>query len=190
MQTEKIQIKLFTREPDVPLEPFVEVFHRWIKDETLEDEVLVDVADYSHVANGPGILLTGHGSDYYLDQGEGRPGLLYSRKRGAPPPAERLADAFRRTFRAARLLEREARLPTGFGFRTDELLFRIPDRLVARNDEETRGRFQPELTRLLDRMYAGSAFDVARYGTAKQPFTLRVVATGAPDLDTLFDRLA
>ncbi len=190
MQTEKLQLKLFTRQDDVPLEPVVKVFHRWIREGTLDDEVLIDVTDYSHVHHGPGILLTGHGADYYLDQAEGRPGLLFSRKRAGLPPEQRLADAFRRTLRAARLLESEAGLSPGFAFRTDELLFRVPDRLVARNDEETRARFQPELTSFLERLYAGSAFDVARYGSAKQPFTLRVVASDAPSLDTLRSRLS
>jgi len=190
MLTEKIQIKLFTRQPEVPLAQFTKVFHGWIKDESLDDEVLVDVVDYSHVPNGPGIVLIGHGSDYYLDQGEGRPGLLYSRKRAAPPPEDRLLDAFRRTFRAARLLEREVNVPGGFGFRTDELLLRIPDRLLARNDEESQARLQPALTPLLERLYHGSTLDIARHGTPKMPFTLRVLAGGAPDLDTLLDRAA
>ncbi len=190
MQIEKMQVKLFTRQTDVPLAPVVEIFHRWIRDETLEDEVLVDVADYSHVPNGPGIFLAGYGSDYYFEQSEGRPGLVCSRKRAGPPAQERLVDVFRRVLRAARLMEREVSWPGGLGFRTDELLFRIPDRLVARNDEETQARFQPELTRLLERLYAGSSFDVARHGTAKQPFTLRVVVTQAPGLDALCDRVA
>ena len=56
------------------------------------------------------MVLIGHGADYFMDEGEGRLGLLYNRKRAEPPPAERLADAFRRTVHAARLLEADPAL--------------------------------------------------------------------------------
>jgi hypothetical protein len=171
------------------LESVVKVFHDWIKNDTLAGEVLVDVADYSHVEHGPGILLTGHGSDYYLDLAEGRPGLLYARKRAAPPPERRLADALFRTLRAAQLLERALGPSGGLTFRTDELLFRVPDRLVARNDEETRDRIQPQLEAFLGEIYPGRPLDIARYGTAKQPFTLRVIAPDAPEVQTLLERV-
>ena len=79
MQSPKIQVKYFTQEP-VELEHFVPVFHRWIRDRVLDDMV-IDVADYAHVHHGPGIVLIGNAVDYFMDQGEGRLGLLYSRKR-------------------------------------------------------------------------------------------------------------
>ena len=45
---------------------------------------MIDVANYAHVPKGPGVALIGHGTDYFIDEGEGRLGLLYNRKRGAP----------------------------------------------------------------------------------------------------------
>ncbi|HEV8246140.1 MAG TPA: hypothetical protein VGP93_10250, partial [Polyangiaceae bacterium] len=78
MESPKIQVKYFAVEP-IALEHFVPVFHRFIRDHVL-DELLIDVADYAHVHHGPGVVLVGHAADYYMDQGEGRLGLLYSRK--------------------------------------------------------------------------------------------------------------
>ena len=74
---------------------------------------MIDVANYAHVPKGPGVVLIGHGSDYFIDEGEGRLGLLHSRKRGAPDAGDRLADAFRRTLHAASLLEATPRWPPG-----------------------------------------------------------------------------
>src|SRR5690606_5668475 len=90
-------------------EKFVPVFHRWIRDDVL-DELVIDVADYTHVPEGPGVVLVGHGSDYYVDLAENRPGLLYSRKRDLPEGANLIDDALRRALNAVRLLEEEAGL--------------------------------------------------------------------------------
>src|SRR5258708_1266009 len=57
----------------------VKVFHRWIK-ETVCPELLIDVAEYSHVPAGPGVLLIAHEANYSFDNRENRIGLLYNRK--------------------------------------------------------------------------------------------------------------
>ncbi|MFW5924626.1 MAG: hypothetical protein ACOCV4_00580 [Myxococcota bacterium] len=190
MASERVQVKLYAQDPSaVELDKFVPVFHRWIRDSAL-DELVIDVADYQHVHQGPGILLVGHGSDYYLDEGEGRPGLLYSRKRDFEGDgAARLADAFRRALRACQLLQQEADLE-GLRFGTGEMLLRIPDRLNAPNTDETFEAAKPELEKVLARLLEGTAFAITREGTERQPFTVRIRAEGAPDVDTLLSRLA
>ncbi|RMH11568.1 MAG: hypothetical protein D6698_16165, partial [Gammaproteobacteria bacterium] len=40
-------------------EKVVEIFHRWVQGQVLP-LVLIDVADYTHVPNGPATLLVGH----------------------------------------------------------------------------------------------------------------------------------
>ncbi|MFW6050227.1 MAG: hypothetical protein ACODAU_03575 [Myxococcota bacterium] len=190
MASERVQVKLYARDPSaVELEKFVPVFHRWIRDGLL-DEPVIDVADYQHVHEGPGILLVGHGSDYYLETRENRPGLLYSRKRGfeGDGPA-RLADAFHRALKACRLLEQDDSLP-GLEFGTGELLVRIPDRLNAPNTDETFEALRPELEEVLGRFLGGTAFTAEREGTEREPFTVRIRAEGAPDVETLLSRLS
>ena len=76
-------------------------------------------------------MLIGHGADYFLDEGEGRPGLLHNRKRAGLAPAERLGDLARRTLHAASLLEKDLALTGKVKFATNELLFRVNDRLAA-----------------------------------------------------------
>ena len=119
---------------------------------------MIDVANYAHVPKGPGVALIGHGNDYFIDEGEGRLGLLYSRKRGAPAPgAAARRSSSRRTLHAASLLERDLALAGKIKFATDELLFRINDRLAAPNTDATFAALKPELEALARRSSAAPA---------------------------------
>jgi hypothetical protein len=189
MDAWRIQLKLYLDAPErLALHDFVPVFHDWIRRHALEER-LIDVADYAHVHHGPGVLLEGHGSDYFIDVGEGRLGLLYSKKRDAPPPAERLADVFRRTLAACRLLESEPSLSPRVRFRTDELLLRVMDRLRAPNSDATLAAVEPELRALFGRLFGTADVTLAREGDAREPFSLRVRIAGAPALAELCARL-
>ena len=191
MQAEKLQIKLFTdRAIGLSPEAFVVVFHGWIKKKLLP-ELMIDVANYAHVPKGPGVALIGHGSDYFIDEGEGRLGLLYSRKRGAPDPGQRIADAFRRTLHAASLLEADATLASGGAkvrFRTDEIQLRINDRLAASNTDVTFAAVKPELDGFCRELF-GAPCDITRTGDAKSLFTVKIAAGAKTDVATLFARL-
>lgn len=191
MRARKIQIKLYADDPGAfELEPFVPVLHHWIKDKALDD-LLLDVADYAHVKNGPGLLLVGHASDYYLDLGEGRPGLLYSRKREAPEdPKERVLDAIRRALAACKKLEDAADLPRPPKFLGNEIVFRINDRLRGPNNHATYAEVEPVLRSALDQVYGGTAFSMEREGTERELFTVRVKAPGAPLARELLPRIS
>jgi hypothetical protein len=189
MDAHKLQLKLFaeTKGP-VSLEVFIPVFHRWIKDGVITGDTLVDVANYAHVPSGPGVVLIGHGVDYFMDEGEGRLGLLYNRKRAEPPPGERLADAFRSTVKAARLLEAEPSL-AGLKLRTDEWQLRINDRLRAPNTDETFAAVRGELEAFCKKLFADAAVEMMRVGTPKTLFTVRITTRPAASLDVLSERL-
>ncbi len=125
MDAQKLQLKIFVTPESaqaVRLDAFIGIFHRWIKDHVLP-ELVVDVANYAHVPEGPGVVLIGHESDYFMDEGEGRLGFMHSRKRAGPPPAERLHDLARRTFYAARLLEQDPLAVRGSSLRDERIAF-------------------------------------------------------------------
>jgi hypothetical protein len=178
MKARKVQIKLFVEWPrELDFEPFVPAFHRFIQQKALDD-MLVDVAQYGHVHEGPAVLLVGHGSDYALDFAEGRAGLLYSRKRDAPDDARAcVADALRRALVAAKKLEEDKSLPEGLRFKTDELLFRLNDRLLAPNDSATFVTVEPVLKELLSKLFPDATLSLERKGTPKEIFTVSVKAT-------------
>jgi hypothetical protein len=189
MDAQKLQLKIFVTPESaraVALEAFIPVFHRWIKEHLLH-ELVIDVANYAHVPDGPGVVLIGHGTDYFMDQGEGRLGLLHNRKRAGKPPAERLGDLARRTLHAAALLEREPSLGGKLRFATDELLFRINDRLAGPNSDETFAAVRGELEALAGRIFGGP-FELARVGGPKDLLAVRLRSSTGASLATLLER--
>lgn len=189
MRAQKIQVKFFAESNGAfELEPFVPVLHEWIQQRAL-DELLIDVADYGHVHHGPGLLLVCHAADYYIDLGEGRLGLLYSRKHEAPEdPVERVVDALRRALAASKKLEDDPRLKVRF--RGDEVLVRLNDRLLAPNDASTYAEAEPVLRRAFEKLYGDVAFTLNHEGSSRELFTVRVRAPGAPKAGELLARLA
>lgn len=68
---------------DAALTDFGPLFHRWIQVKRVPG-LLIDVADYKHVPNGPGILLLGHEGDYWVGEANGRFSLQAIVKREWP----------------------------------------------------------------------------------------------------------
>src|ERR1700693_2074086 len=80
MQLKHVNLKLLLQNPeDANLEPLIPVFHSWIENQN-GDELLIDVADYTHVPAGPGIVLIGHEGNYSVDNTGDRLGVRYNRK--------------------------------------------------------------------------------------------------------------
>jgi len=172
MEPTKFQVKVYAKSKDVDLEKLIPVFHEWIREKKISDELLIDVADYAHVPEGPGVVLIGHQSDYYLDMADDRPGLLYSRKRGYDGDFQGgIDDAFKRALGACKMLEEESGL--GLEFATDELLFRVQDRLNAPNSDSTYEAYKPALEQTSSALFGGAA-SLERLGSPRDPFAVRI----------------
>lgn len=173
IRADRFQIKLYAAEGQAAApHALIPVFHAWIRDHAL-DELLIDVADYTHVHHGPGVLLEGHAADYYYDLGEGRPGLLYSRKRDFDGDlAAGLRDGVQRARAAAALLEGEGG-PDGLAFATNEVLVRVIDRLHLANDEAGFAAIAPVVTEALTEAFGAAPAAVTQAGTPRGPLTLR-----------------
>ncbi|HYP74420.1 MAG TPA: hypothetical protein VER12_00610 [Polyangiaceae bacterium] len=186
MLSQRLQLKLYL-EPSqhFELEALIPVFHRFIRDQVIKD-LLIDVVDYSHVPDGPGVVLIGHGADFYVGALDGSLGLVYSRKRGGPGPEGRLEDALRRLINAARLLEQEDGLK--LRFKSNQLSLRLTDRLHAPNDDATFASTKAEVEALFARVYGGEV-SVERLPASKEPLSLRIQASSSPSLEALLEKL-
>ncbi len=112
---------------------FVPVFHRWIQAHVLPDHLPIDVADYAHVADGPGTLLVTSEANVHMERAGGRLTLAYVRKR---PIDGGLRTVFDAALTAARLMEREPSLAGRLAFGTDEFRVTFNDRLGTPNTDE------------------------------------------------------
>ena len=77
MDLQKFGIKLYlTTNGSFDSKDFIPVFHNWIQDKVVDDHLLIDVADYSHISDGPGVMLIAHEGHFSLDQENYQSGIL------------------------------------------------------------------------------------------------------------------
>ena len=176
----KISVKFFVDARDeTPLSAFIPVFHSWIR---ATDGEYCDVADYSHVRHGPGIILVAHEANVSIDEEGGRRGLLYHRKQPVPGSNHhRLCHAFRAALEHCRKIEREPSLRHGIRFRGDEALLVANDRLRTPNTGATYQALAPDLEALCRDLFAGERFRLRHVDDPEQRFTVVVSS------DTGFD---
>src|ERR1700752_1933862 len=131
MNPQRLAIKLFATRaiPREELHPFIGVFHRCIQEAAVRG-LLIDVADYAHVPDGPGVILIGHDVDYGIDLAGGRTGLLTTRKRaGDAGLAELFRDTLAKALAVARAIETDDTVSVRFA--PDAIEISFPDRLAA-----------------------------------------------------------
>jgi hypothetical protein len=193
MDSHKLCLKLFLENPAaIHGEALVPVFHRWIQTKVLPDHLLIDVANYTHVHNGPGIVLITHEANLALDAADGRTGLLYQRKQpfpGAGTFAERLAATFRYTLMAAAKLESDPAFSAAPRFKTDAIEFRIADRLHAPNTAETFAAVKLELEAFFLKRLGGASFHLQHHPDQERMFELTVQTDGTRRVGDLLSRL-
>lgn len=175
VELQHVNVKLLLRNPEiVDLEAIVPVFHGWIQ-EQIADELLLDVASYAHVKDGPGVLLIGHEADYSLDATDGRLGLRYNRK--APfdgSKRQRLEQAVRSALKALARLEQDPRLNGTVQFNGKNVEMYINDRLLAPNNDETRQAADPALRGFLDFLAGESAYSLQYETEPRRLFGARI----------------
>ena len=157
----RVYVKIYAPEPAVTDERFVPIFHRWIRQRML-GSVLIDVADYTHVPDGPGVVLVGHDTAFSLDRSDGRFGLVAQGRRPfAGDATDGVVDTLQGLFAVADALERdvsEARL------HLDRTRIRIEgnDRLRAPNSDEGFLRLEPIVAAAAKRVFADREIVVER----------------------------
>ncbi|MBI4006589.1 MAG: hypothetical protein HY356_07955 [Gammaproteobacteria bacterium] len=190
MDLQKIGMKFFAEQGNtIDLVEFIPVFHRWIQNKVLDD-ILIDVADYSHVYAGPGILLIAHEGNYSIDETGNQRGVAYYNKHelaGALP--ERLFTVCRKTLLACQLLEKEKEMQGRIRFSGNAMQVYSNDRLIAPNSDETHSALQPVLNAFLEKLFSGAEYTLERNPDPKGRYQVMVKASDPVSIDTLLQRL-
>ncbi len=191
MEAHKISIKLFVAKDDFAPAEFVPVFHRWIQEHALEDHMLIDVADYAHVAAGPGSLLVTHEANIHMDRSDNRLGLLYFRKTALPGTfADRLRQVAANTLKVAVLLEQEPALNGRLKFKTDELSIKLNDRLLAPNTPATFAVVRGDVQSLADDLYGKGKSTIEPAGSPATVFEVKVTAASSASAAELLAKVS
>ncbi len=175
------------REPRIQPDDLAPIFQRWIQEHTV-DGMLIDVIDYKHVPEGPGVILIADEGDYGYDLSDGQIGLQYIRKRDLP---DNLPDALRLTFRqalsAARQLESEAPGDLAFDYLSAKITFL--DRMRYRNTSERFDELHDEISSALSGIYGASVRLERCYDDPRFNFALRSTVNGDLPADDVVEGL-
>ena len=188
MNLQHINLKFFIENAEsLNLESFHGVFNNWIQ-RNLTDDLLVDVAEYLHVSNGPGIILIGHSANYSLDLTAGRLGLLYNRKEQVEGTnRQKLAQAAHAALSAMQILEKENKVQ----FNGSEAQVIINDRLIAPNTTETFSALKEDLESFFEILFNGATVTLVHQNAEPRArFTLDVKSASAFDTQTLLDNIS
>ena len=146
MELQRIGIKLFADSPaPVPVRDFIPVFHSWIQKQAIEHHLLIDVHNYSHIHNGPGILLVAQEGNFSIDMADGRMGLLYYQKKSGND----FTSVLKTALSACKLLESDPAFGGRLRFRRDEMWIISNDRLLAPNNDPTFEELKPSIAAAL-----------------------------------------
>jgi hypothetical protein len=188
MELQKLAVKIFTVGPDsVPLSDFVDIFHGWIQ---ATDGVYHDVADYSHMQAGPGVVLVANSANVGIDESENRRGLLFTQKTEvAGSNLEVLKSALRSALENCRKLESDPKLKGELKFSGREIALAVNDRLAAPNTEAAFAELKAEIESLARALFAGAGFTLDRDSEARKRLNITLKSEKNFDTQTLLGNL-
>lgn len=172
-----VNVKFFLRNAE-KIDPgeFLTVFHHWIQQDKLDD-LLIDVADYRHVPEGPGVILVAHNAFYSLDNNQGRLGLLFNRRTPVEGDTrEVLSQALSSARDFVRLATNEDRLKEKLTLDRRILQISVNDRHFARNTDEMLATLQPDLETALKQTLGDHSYSFQRREDPRCRFTVDITA--------------
>jgi hypothetical protein len=188
MDLQKLNVKFFVEPPNaVSLKEFIEIFHGWIQ---ATDGEYHDVADYSHMQAGPGIVLVAQDANVSIDETKNRRGLLFSQKSpvtGSNP--EKFRAAFRSALENCRKLEEEPALRGRLRFAANEAAVSLNDRLLGTNTEGLYEEFKAELEPVAKELFGGAGVSFERDADPRRCLNVTMKTSVALDVRRALDRL-
>ncbi len=141
----RVCVKVYATENKVEddAELFVPIFHEWIRDGVLP-LVMLDVADYAHAPDSPGIVLVCHEVSFSMDRSDGRFGLLAQRRTPVDgSPADAVAQTLGQTLQVAKRLQADPRVSRVLKLDTSTVRVEANDRLRLPNSDSGYEAFAP-----------------------------------------------
>jgi len=177
MDIQHFRVKLFaTPESHPHLGSAIPVFHRWIQEKRVP-ETMIDVSDYEHVPEGPGVILVCHEAIYGLDQERGQLGLLYNRRTALNGSAEdRLRQAVNAVESAAAQLESEPEFSGSLHFDRRQWEVAVNDRALAPNTEATWQSLSPVIQSVFDSILGAGRYQLHHHPDPRELFRVSVSA--------------
>ncbi len=160
MYLQKIGVKLFfNTNGSYSSKDFVPVIHNQIQDKAIDDHLLIDVADYSHIPDGPGVMLIAHEGNFSLDQESQQPGIMYMRKTEIVGSfTERFNTVLSTVIKAANRLH-DNNMSKQIDFTPNSFRFIANDRLYAENTADNQDLYKQKIQKALDEKYPDSQFE-------------------------------
>lgn len=180
MDVERFCLKFFTRDAGVDEACLIPIFHDWIRLKSLPG-TLIDVADYRHVPDGPGIMLISHDINYAMEHGGGQFGLSAQRKLGAEGShRERIVSLIQRMARFGTLLEEGSRLVGSLALEGGRFHYCANDRLRLPNTAASFAAIQPDLQAAAEGLYGNQPVTVTRLENDPRERLTAVVEAAGP----------
>ncbi len=188
MELQKLSVKFFVEPPSpVPLSRFIDVFHGWIQ---ATDGVYHDVADYSHMQAGPGIVLVANHANISIDETESRRGLLFNQKRRlSGSNQEKLRSVVAAALESCRKLEAEPSLRGKLRFSANEAVISVNDRLAGTNNEGSFQELKSEIEPFARQVYGNAEISFGRDNDTRKRLHVRIKTSGALDVNTVLKNL-
>ncbi len=186
---QRIDLKVFAdAPPDLNLDPFLAIFGRWRHDAENPAQ-WVDLADYAHMLDGPGVIIVGKQGNFGVNLYEPGPGLLYVGKKDYQGPNDhRILEVFRRHLALATALLAEPDYPPELKVQSGSWELAINDRLNFPNHAGTDQLLRPAIESALNKLFGAGGYRLARVEDAQRRYGYSIRAEAAPELSELLEK--
>lgn len=190
MNLQKINVKMFTDSGErIRLEPFLDVFARWREDHS-HAAAWIDLADYAHVPQGPGVMLIGRRGNLAFDLADPGPGILYANKQDlSGGPAERIRETFRRGLALITALTGEPDYPAELKPRPGFWEVTFNDRLEAPHSAATDGVLAPAVREVAGQLFGTDGSRLIPQPDPGRRYGFAIHSEAAGSLEWVADRL-
>ncbi|MGK5093049.1 hypothetical protein WDW89_13660 [Deltaproteobacteria bacterium TL4] len=177
---QRINIKVLTPTPEgFKAEPFLKILNHWNETE----EEWLDIADYLHLQDGPGVVLLGPKRFVSFDRTEGADGILYCQRNGLEGSLKaRFVEVLNNGILFAKKMRGEEACPSDVSTETTQLIITINDRKQAPHSEQTARQLGSVIQEALKEVLDGTDVQMSPLADPKELFGYQVKLSPALSL--------